>query len=94
MKFRRTPHFKKCFEALPADIKERTRECFKLFQEAPYHPYHPSLRIKPMRGPTHIWEGHITRAYVFTFHRETDPQTGELIIVFRKIGTHEIYRNP
>ncbi|MEA3340221.1 MAG: hypothetical protein U9R15_09670 [Chloroflexota bacterium] len=32
--------------------------------------------------------------YVFTFHIEQDPDTGETVFVFRNIGTHEIYRNP
>ena len=57
-------------------------------------PFHPSLRIRKMQGRPDIWEGHITLQYVFTFHLETEPTTGELIYVFRAIGTHNIYRNP
>ena len=47
-----------------------------------------------MQGHLAIWEGHITLQYVFTFHIEQDPQTGEVIYVFRNIGTHDIYRRP
>jgi hypothetical protein len=47
-----------------------------------------------MQGHPNIWEGHITRKYVFTFHIEKDPDTGEHVYVFRNIGTHEIYRRP
>jgi hypothetical protein len=47
-----------------------------------------------MRGQPGIWEGHVSEGYVFTFHRENDPKTGEVIIVFRKIGKHDIYNNP
>ena len=28
-----------------------------------------------------------------SIHLETDPTTGELVYVFRAIGTHDIYRN-
>ncbi len=94
MRYRRTKTFKKCFESLPEDIKKATRESFKLFQANPTPPYHPSLRIKPMKGYKGMFEGHITLSYVFTFHKETDSKTGETIVVFRRIGKHEIYNNP
>jgi len=94
MKYRVTRHFRKCFEQLPTDIRDQAKKSFKLFKEQPFHPYHPSLRIKPMKGHSDIWEGHITLGYVFTFHREEDDETGEITFVFRKIGHHDIYRNP
>jgi len=47
-----------------------------------------------MQGRPDIWEGHVTLQYVFTFHVEEDPNTGETIYVFRNIGSHDIYRNP
>ena len=90
-----TASFWQAYADLPADIKERARRAFKLFQEgAGNPPFHPSLRIRKMQGHPDIWEGHVTLQYVFTFHIETDLQTSETIYVFRNIGTHEIYRNP
>lgn len=47
-----------------------------------------------MQGHPGIWEGHVTLQYVFTFHIEHDPDTGEIIYVFRNIGTHDVYRRP
>jgi hypothetical protein len=47
-----------------------------------------------MQGHPDIWEGHITLQYVFTFHIEQDPDTGERVYIFRNIGTHDIYRQP
>ena len=47
-----------------------------------------------MQGHPDIWEGHVTRQVVFTFHIEQDPDSGETIYVFRNIGTHDIYRRP
>lgn len=91
MKYRRSPKFKEDFEKLPQSIQNSVREKFRLFKE---NSYHPSLRIKKMQGYDNIWEGHLTIEYVFTFMRETDDETGEEIITFRRIGPHSIYRSP
>jgi len=92
MKFRMSPTFRKCLNGLPEEIREAAKEKFKLFRDNPYYPYHPSLRIKPMKGFSGIWEGHITSGYVFTFQR--NEENGEIIFEFRKIGKHDIYDNP
>jgi mRNA interferase RelE/StbE len=91
MKAVRLQSFKEGFDRLPKDIQDQVREKFKLFKD---NPQHPSLRIKKMKGYENIWEGHITRGYVFTFHWDSDSETGEHIAVFRKIGTHAIYKDP
>lgn len=93
--FRPTEPFWKAYAKLPAHVKERAREAFRHFQQgAQSPPFHPSLRIRKMQGHPNIWEGHITQQYVFTFHIEQDPESGELIYVFRQIGTHKICRRP
>lgn len=94
MKFRKTEHFDKCFKKLPPDVQDTAKRCFEKFKERPHYPYHPSLKIKKMKGYEGIWEGHVTTGYVFTFHIEKDNSTGETIIYFRKIGTHKIYDSP
>jgi hypothetical protein len=95
MRFRRTPRFHAAYASLPAEIQVQAKTAFSLFRDgAERPPFHPSLRIRKMRGHTFIWEGHITLRYVFTFHIERDPDTGEMIYVFRNIGKHDIYRNP
>jgi mRNA interferase RelE/StbE len=95
MKFQATEPFWKAYAKLPKQVKESARRAFLLFQEgAQSPPFHPSLRIRKMQGHPDIWEGHVTRDYVFTFHVDKDPESGEAIFVFRNIGTHEIYRSP
>lgn len=95
MKYRATEPFWEAYAQLPSAIKQKARQAFQLFQQgAENPPFHPSLRIRKMQGHPRIWEGHITLQYVFTFHIEKDPATGETIYVFRNIGTHEIYRHP
>ena len=92
MKYHRSIHFRKDFEALPADIQAAVAKAFVLFKE---NPRHKSLRVKKMEGFKDIWEGHITRGYVFTFHLEADPETEEPITYFRRVGKHdEVYDNP
>ena len=93
MKFRMSRTFRRCFDELPDETRKAAKEKFRFFQRNPYYPYHPSLRIKPMKGFPGIWEGHITEGYVFTFHRLED-ENGETIFEFRKIGKHDIYENP
>jgi len=95
MKYRPTEPFWKAYAQLPSAVKKKARQAFQLFQQgAENPPFHPSLRIRKMQGHPDIWEGHITRQYVFTFHIEEDPDTDERIYAFRNIGTHEVYRRP
>lgn len=95
MKYRTVEPFWTSYARLPAEIRTKAEAAFRLFQQgAEKPPFHPSLRVRKMEGHPGIWEGHITLDYVFTFHVETDPATGEVIFVFRNIGTHGIYRKP
>lgn len=94
MKFRRLQSFNNDFENLPLTLQQQAKEKFKLFADNPIPPFHPSLRIKKMKGFESVWEGHITRGYVFTFMQTQDEATGEITYLFRRIGTHSIYDNP
>lgn len=95
MKYRATKTFWEAYAQLPSSVKRKARRAFRLFQQgAENPPFHPSLRIRKMQGHSDIWEGHITRQYVFTFHTEENSDTAETVYVFRNIGTHKIYRRP
>jgi len=95
MKYRAVEPFWASYARLPLEVKTKAEAAFRLFQQgAGQPPFHPSLRIRKMAGHPGIWEGHVTLDYVFTFHVENDPATGETIFVFRNIGTHDIYRKP
>ena len=73
---------------------KRNGRGLRLFQQgAGQPPFHPSLRIRKMEGHPGIWEGHVTLDYVFTFHVENDPATGETVFVFRNIGTYDSTEN-
>ena len=49
---------------------------------------HPSLNIKKMKDPREIWEGRVADSYRFTFQIE------EYQYIMRRIGTHDILKNP
>lgn len=72
MKFRRLQTFKNDFDQLPKNVQLIAKEKFALFKNNPVPPYHPSLRIKKMQGYEDMWEGHVSRGYVFTFTWEQD----------------------
>ncbi len=87
MKYQRTAHFKKAYQALPKTIQAKVAKAFLLFQS---NPQHPSLGVKKMQGYDRIWEGRIDDFYRFTFEYVTDEATGEAICLFRNIGRHDI----
>ena len=92
MKYRRTEHFKQVYQTLPAEIREKAKKVFMLFQEDPHH---PSLGVKKIQGVAGIWEGRVDRQHRFTFHFEKDEKNGENIVVFRNIDNQdECLKNP
>jgi len=56
--------------------------------------FHPSLRVKRVQGHPGIWE--MTWAYDgrATFQYDDAVQPGEPHIVWRRVGTHAIFRRP
>jgi mRNA interferase RelE/StbE len=87
MKIVRTDPFKRDFQRLPEGIKRRTEVALRLLLS---NPYHPSLRVKKVRGEIlkgydNIFEGRITRDYRFFFLIETD------VYILLRCGRHEEY---
>jgi len=75
--------FLKDYRKLPKAIQREAEEKLRLLAQDPQH---PSLRIKKIQGTAGIWEGSVTMAYRFTFHKEDGS------IVLRRIGTHDILK--
>ena len=84
MRFHRTNQFKALWKRLPARIQRRAERCLVLFAQ---NPSHPSLRVHRM-AEEDIWEMSVTMNYRITFRWEAD------LVILRKIGTHNILRNP
>lgn len=73
------------YKKLPKDIQERTKKALDLFHA---NPSHPSLGHRKMAGQTDIYEVRVTQNYRITYQRIGD------IAYLRKIGTHNLLRNP
>lgn len=85
MILRRLDSFKKDFGNLPPEIQKRVdKQLIFLVQ----NPHHPSLHTKKMNDPREIWEARVTESYRFTFQIEKD------IYILRRVGTHDILKNP
>lgn len=85
MEVYRTRAFENDFARLPYAIQKRFEAKLGLFL---LNPVHPSLRVKKMGGTENIWEASITKGYRFTFMLHSQA------CVLRRIGTHDILRNP
>mgnify|MGYP001589364249 CR=1 FL=1 len=77
--------FDRQYKALPEAIKNLTLEKVAIYCDDPSH---PSLRVKRVRGTRDIWELSVTMNHRVTF------EIGEEIMILRRIGTHDVLRNP
>lgn len=80
-----TDTFIRLYKKLPADIKRRVKRNLELFS---INPAHPSLGHKKMAGQTDIYEIRVSDNYRLTYQKIGS------IAYLRKIGTHNLLRNP
>lgn len=94
MKFRRTPQFNKDYEKLAEVEKALFKEAFSEIAESLQgnSELFQKHRLKKMVGYPGVWEGHIRQNLVFTY--ELMKEGDETVCLFRRIGTHQVYRNP
>lgn len=77
--------FKKDYKQLPPQIREKVDKQLSFLLN---NPDHPSLNLHPIRGTAGIWEGYVDYHYRFTFEMD-----GEWCVL-RKVGPHDIIKNP
>ena len=85
MQVEATQTFLRLYKRLPPDIKERTKKSLELLQS---NPSHPSLGHKKMAGQEEIFELRISQNYRMTYQKMGN------VAILRKIGTHDLLRNP
>jgi hypothetical protein len=56
--------------------------------------FHPSLRVKRVQGSRGVWEMSWAPDGRATFEYGDELRSGEAHIVWRRIGTHSIFRRP
>ncbi|MCX5852517.1 MAG: hypothetical protein NT072_10775 [Deltaproteobacteria bacterium] len=85
MKLLFTKTFVRDYRKLPQALQAAVDKQLELLLS---NPDHPSLNIKKMNDPRNIWEGRVTVSYRFTFQVQDD------IYILRKVGTHDMLKNP
>ena len=85
MELLRTERFKRDFKRLPHEIQNKLPTVLERFLS---NPRHPSLQTKKMEGVRDLWELRVTDSYRITFQYV---QEGVLL---RRIGTHDVLRQP
>ena len=80
-----TQTFIRLYRKLPPDTQERVKKSLTLFQA---NPSHPSLGHKKMVGQKDIFELRVSENYRMTYQRVGNTA------YLRKIGTHDLLRNP
>ena len=85
MRFEATRTFVRLYQKLPHDIRERAKKALELLR---VNPSHPSLGHKKMAGQEEIYELRVSSNYRITYQK-----TGDTAYL-RKIGTHDLLRNP
>ena len=85
MRIEATETFIRLYKKLPADIKEKTKKTLEIFQ---MDPSHPSLGHKKMAGQKDIFEIRVSQNCRITYQKIADTA------YLRKIGTHDLLRNP
>ena len=85
MQLLRTERFKKDFKRLPQDIQSKFPTVLERFLS---NPRYPSLHAKKMEGVRDIWELRVTDNYRVTF------QFVQEGVLLRRIGTHDVLRQP
>jgi mRNA interferase RelE/StbE len=85
MKFQTSRRFDKDYADLPDEVKSTVSSKLRLFISKSRH---PSLRIRKMEGTKKIWEMRVISNYRITFQSVSD------VVIFRRVGTHDVLRNP
>ncbi len=85
MQLYRTERFRKDFEQIPRQMQERLFKALQLFAS---NARHPSLHVKKMEGAPGIWELRVSDNYRVTFQYVEDG------VLLRRIGTHDMLRQP
>lgn len=91
-----TSHFKRDFEALSLENQRRFREAVRQFVEdlRAHRPFRGGLGVKRVQGTAHTFEMRWAGDGRATFQYGEEVQPGEHHIIWRRCGTHDVFRSP
>jgi hypothetical protein len=83
------------YERLTADQRAAFRAAVKLFVEGlTARRFDPSLRVKRVKGQRGVWELTWAPDGRATFEYGEEQRPGDAHIIWRRIGSHAIFRQP
>lgn len=91
------PSFWRDWQSLTPQQQRRFLAALKQFiadLKKPEQGFHPGLRVKRMQGHPGVWEMSWALDGRATFQYGEEVQPGEAHIVWRRVGTHAIFRRP
>ncbi len=94
--YRRLPRFDQDWESLSTAEQQRFRVAVGLFVEDldAGRPFRPGLRAKGVTGAGQIMEMTLSPDGRATWQFGAEVMVGEAHVVWRRIGTHDIFRSP
>jgi hypothetical protein len=94
--FEKTDSFRRDYDGLTREQKAAVRRAVKEFVEdlAAARPFRRGLRVKGVQGATGIFEMSWASDGRATFEFGDQLSQGDPHIIWRRIGTHEIFKGP
>jgi hypothetical protein len=94
--FEKLPKFDKDFDQLSADNQERFRQAVARFIEDLERGkgFRPGLRVRGIQGAPGIFEMTWAPDGRATFQLGEPVREGQVHVVWRRVGTHDVFANP
>lgn len=95
--FDRTARFAREYARLPRELREAFRQMLPLLVAAlqtspPLFP--PGPRVRRVQGTDGVWEVTFAPDGRATFHYGDEIRAGDPHVVWRRVGTHDVLREP
>jgi hypothetical protein len=91
------PSFWRDWQSLTPQQQRKFLAALKQFiadLEKAEHDFHPRLRVKRMQGHPGVWEMSWAPDGRATFEYGDEVHAGKAHIIWRRVGTHSIFRRP
>lgn len=94
--YERLSRFDADWEKLPKDQRDRFRVAVRQFIEdlSANRPFRSGLRVKRVQLTPNVFEMTFAPDGPATWHYGEETRPGEPHVVWRRIGTHDVFRNP
>jgi hypothetical protein len=94
--FQTSPHFDRDWKGLTAEAQARFQRAVigHFVPDLEAGALRPGLRVKPVQGTQGVWEMTWAPHGRATFSYGPQQREGEPHVIWRRVGTHEVFRSP